>query len=43
MEKYDTAWSQDTVRPFIMENDKLMVGYRSNQKEAGADAAASCF
>ncbi len=25
MEKYDTAWSQDTARPFIMENDKLMI------------------
>jgi len=24
MEKYDTAWGQDTTRPFIMENDSLM-------------------
>ena len=28
MEKYDTSWGQDTTKPFIMENDKLMVGYR---------------
>ena len=30
MEKYDTAWDQDTTRPFIMENDRLMEGYRAN-------------
>ena len=30
MEKYDTAWDQDTARPFIMENDSLMEGYRAN-------------
>lgn len=30
MEKYDTAWDQDTTRPFIMENDSLMEGYRAN-------------
>ena len=30
MEKYDTAWDQDTARPFIMENDRLMEGYRAN-------------
>lgn len=30
MEKYDTAWEQDTARPFIMENDSLMEGYRPN-------------
>ena len=28
MEKYDTAWGQDTTRPFIMENNELMDGYR---------------
>ena len=28
MEKYDTSWGQDTARPFIMENDRLMDGYR---------------
>ena len=30
MEKYDTAWGQDTTRPFIMENNELMDGYRPN-------------
>ena len=30
MEKYDTSWGQDTARPFIMENDTLMDGYRPN-------------
>ena len=30
MEKYDTAWGQDTTHPFIMENDELMDGYRPN-------------
>ena len=30
MEKYDTAWGQDTTRSFIMENDELMDGYRPN-------------
>lgn len=36
MEKYDTAWEQDTARPFIMENDALMEGWRPNPlAEAG--------
>lgn len=30
MEKYDTSWGQDTTRPFIIENDTLMDGYRPN-------------
>jgi len=30
MEKYDTSWGQDTTRPFIMENNTLMDGYRPN-------------
>ncbi len=30
MEKYDTSWGQDTMRPFIMENGSLMEGYRAN-------------
>ena len=30
MEKYDVAWEQDTTRPFIMENDSLLEGYRQN-------------
>lgn len=33
MEKYDTAWDQDTTRPFIMENDALMDGFRQNPVE----------
>ena len=28
MKKYDTSWGQDTARPFVMENDSLMEGYR---------------
>ena len=30
MEKDDVAWEQDTTRPFIMENDNLLEGYRQN-------------
>ena len=30
MGKYDTSWGQDTAIPFIMENDKLMDGWRPN-------------
>ena len=30
MGKYDTSWGQDTASPFIMENDKLMDGWRPN-------------
>ena len=30
MGKYDTSWGQDTASPFIMENDKLMNGWRTN-------------
>ena len=33
MEKYDTSWGQNTTRPFIMENDTLMDGYRLNPLE----------
>ena len=33
MEKYDTAWRQDTTRPFIMENDALLEGFRQNPLE----------
>ena len=28
MKKYDTSWGQGTTRPFIMENNALMQGYR---------------
>lgn len=34
MERYDTSWDQDTARPFIMENDSLMEGYRTVQTAA---------
>ena len=30
MGKYDTSWGQDTASPFIMENDQLMNGWRTN-------------
>ena len=30
MEKYDTAWGQSTARPFVMENDRLLEGFRPN-------------
>ena len=30
MGKYDTSWGQETASPFIMENDKLMNGWRTN-------------
>lgn len=30
MNKYDTSWNQPTAKPFIMENDKLLKGYRGN-------------
>ena len=33
MKKYNNSWGQETIPPFIMENDKLMEGYKviSNQ------------
>lgn len=33
MKKYDNSWGQETIPPFIMENDELMEGYKalSNQ------------
>ena len=33
MEKYDNAWGQDTTRPFIVENDTLLDGFRQNPLE----------
>ena len=30
MGKYDTSWGQDMASPFIMENDRLMNGWRTN-------------
>lgn len=35
MSKYDLDWGQETVRPFIMENDELMHGYRVIPKAEG--------
>ena len=37
MGKYDTSWGQDTASPFIMENDKLMAGWRRNP-DSGSSA-----
>lgn len=31
MNKYDISWNQPEARPFIMENDQLLDGYRENQ------------
>ena len=28
MNKYDISWGQETAKPFIMENDQLLQGYR---------------
>ena len=36
MEKYDTAWGQDTTRSFGMENDELMDGYRPNPLDSAS-------
>lgn len=30
MNKYDISWGQPTAKPFIMENDKLLEGYRES-------------
>ena len=30
MNKYDVSWDQPTSKPFIMENDQLLEGYREN-------------
>lgn len=38
MSKSDVSWGQDTARPFIMENDKLMDGWRS-----GPDSGSSAL
>ena len=37
MGKYDTSWGQDMASPFIMENDKLMDGWRPNP-DSGSSA-----
>ena len=35
--KDNTSWGQDTASPFIMENDKLMAGWRPNP-DSGSSA-----
>ncbi|WP_317723436.1 DUF4300 family protein [Clostridium tetani] len=30
MNKYDLSWNQPNAKPFIMENDQLLKGYREN-------------
>lgn len=30
MNKYDISWGQPMAKPFIMENDELLEGYREN-------------
>ena len=34
MNKYDISWGQPMAKPFIMENDELLEGYRENPKNA---------
>lgn len=36
MGKYDISWGQDTARPFIMENDTLMEGWRPCAENKGS-------
>ncbi len=36
MNKYDTSWNQPTAKPFIMENQELLKGYRPNLKNTEA-------
>ena len=36
MGKYDISWGQDTARPFIMENDALMEGWRPGAENNGS-------
>lgn len=37
MNKYDISWNQEGAKPFIMENDKLLEGYRENQNKIESD------
>lgn len=38
MNKYDTSWGQPTAKPFIMENDQLLEGYRENPNNPESDS-----
>lgn len=38
MNKYDISWDQPTAKPFIMENDQLLEGYRENPNNLENDS-----
>lgn len=38
MNKYDVSWDQPTAKPFIMENDQLLEGYRENPNNPESDS-----
>ncbi len=38
MNKYDVSWNQPTAKPFIMENDELLEGYRENPNNPESDS-----
>jgi len=38
MNKYDVSWNQPTAKPFIMENDQLLEGYRENPNNPESDS-----
>lgn len=38
MNKYDVSWDQPTAKPFIMENDQLLEGYRENPNNSESDS-----
>lgn len=38
MNKYDISWDQPTAKPFIMENDQLLEGYRENPNNLESDS-----
>lgn len=40
MNKYDVEWGQTAAKPFIMENDKLLEGYRPNPNNKGEESSA---
>lgn len=38
MNQYDVSWDQPTAKPFIMENDELLEGYRENPNNPKSDS-----
>lgn len=38
MNKYDISWNQPTAKPFIMENDQLLEGYRESPNNPESDS-----